>query len=137
MTMEKYGERYLVTKKLALTLLVFALAACVAVGLVVYYVGVEGDIDSHHEPIAEPEPAGEPEPEPSKESKPATSKPKVTDVRLPTHLVPLKYKLELVPFIIPDNFTIRGYAEVRPYKTISFKILLLRLRWNVQSQLSM
>eukprot|EP00092_Neocalanus_flemingeri_P064412 GFUD01078167.1.p1 GENE.GFUD01078167.1~~GFUD01078167.1.p1 ORF type:complete len:930 (-),score=265.24 GFUD01078167.1:347-3136(-) len=37
---------------------------------------------------------------------------KVTDVRLPTHLVPLDYKLELVPFITPDNFTIRGYAEI-------------------------
>ena len=126
--MEKYGERYLVTKKLALTLLVFALAACVAVGLVVYYVGVEGDTDRHHEPGAEPEPAGEPEPEPSKESKPATYKPKVTNVRLPTHLVPLKYKLELVPFIIPDNFTIRGYAEVRDFLNYLIKIIIFRSR---------
>ena len=37
---------------------------------------------------------------------------KLGDVRLPRHLVPLKYKLELVPFIIPDNFTIRGFAQV-------------------------
>ena len=37
---------------------------------------------------------------------------KVLDVRLPTHLVPLKYTLELIPFIIRDNFTIRGNAEV-------------------------
>ena len=136
MTMEKYGERYLVTKKLALTLLVFALAACVAVGLVVYYVGVEGDTDSQHEPSAEPEP-GEPKPKPSKESEPATTKTKVSDVRLPTHLVPLKYKLELVPFIIPDNFTIRGYAEVRDRSSMKCKIRIFRLRWNVRSQLSM
>jgi len=37
---------------------------------------------------------------------------KVTDVRLPRHLVPKKYTLSLVPFIIPDNFTIKGYVEV-------------------------
>ena len=30
------------------------------------------------------------------------------DIRLPGHLVPEKYKVELVPFIIPGNFTIRG-----------------------------
>ena len=107
--MEKYGERFLVTKKLALTLLLIALAACVSVGLVVYYVGVQGNSEAYHEPIAEP--SGEPEPEPEPEAEPA-SKTKVTDVRLPTHLVPLNYKIELVPFIIPDNFTIKGYVEV-------------------------
>merc|ERR1712038_235814 len=37
---------------------------------------------------------------------------KVTDVRLPNHLEPVNYKLDLVPFIIPDNFTIRGYVEI-------------------------
>ena len=37
---------------------------------------------------------------------------KVTDVRLPSHLEPVNYKLDLVPFIIPDNFTIRGYVEI-------------------------
>ena len=107
--MEKYGERFLVTKKLALTLLLIALAACVSVGLVVYYLGVQGNSEAYHEPIAEP--SGEPEPEPEPEAEPA-SKTKVTDVRLPTHLVPLNYKIELVPFIIPDNFTIKGYVEV-------------------------
>jgi len=105
---EKYGDRYLVTKKLALTLVLFALTTCVAVGVLVYYVGVaegtETDSDSEHG--ADPEPSAEPEPEHT------TAKAKLTDVRLPTHLVPLKYKLELVPFIIPDNFTIRGYAEI-------------------------
>ena len=47
-------------------------------------------------------------PEPEPEPQPA----KVTDVRLPTHLEPLTYRLELVPFIIPDNFTIRGLVEI-------------------------
>ena len=37
---------------------------------------------------------------------------KVTDVRLPSHLEPVNYKLDLVPFLIPDNFTIRGYVEI-------------------------
>ena len=105
---EKYGDRYLVTKKLALTLVLFALTTCIAVGVLVYYVGVaegtETGSDSEHG--ADPEPSAEPEPEHT------TARAKLTDVRLPTHLVPLKYKLELVPFIIPDNFTIRGYAEV-------------------------
>ena len=36
----------------------------------------------------------------------------VTDVRLPRHLVPVLYTLELVPFIIPDNFTIRGHVQI-------------------------
>ena len=34
------------------------------------------------------------------------------DVRLPRHLKPELYKLELLPFIIPDNFTIRGHLEL-------------------------
>ena len=104
--MEKYGERYLVTKKLALLLAVFALAVCLSVGLIVYFVGVQRGGEG-----AEPEVYGEPEPESEPDPEPAT-KAKVTDVRLPRHLVPVNYKLELVPFIIPDNFSIRGYAEV-------------------------
>ena len=36
----------------------------------------------------------------------------VKDVRLPIHLNPLSYKVQLVPFIIPDNYTIRGYTEI-------------------------
>ena len=112
--MEKYGERYLVTKKLALILAVFALAVCLSVGLLVYFVGVQGGGEGA-EPEAygesAPEPETEPQPEPESEPEP-TTKAKVTDVRLPRHLVPVNYKLELVPFIIPDNFSIRGYAEV-------------------------
>jgi len=109
--MEKYGDRYLVTKKLALTLLLFAVGVCVAVGLLVYYAGVgggelgPGDQQEHEgQPEPEPEAEAEPEPEPTKA--------KVRDVRLPRHLVPVNYKLELVPFIVPDNFSIRGYAEI-------------------------
>ena len=121
---EKYGDRYLVTKKLALTLVVFALTACTAVGLLVYYVGVAEVKESPSDPTSEPEPSGEPEPEPES----TTHRAKVTDVRLPTHLVPLKYNLELVPFIIPDNFTIRGYAEVRNLRSIPCNARFFRSR---------
>ncbi len=33
-------------------------------------------------------------------------------IRLPGHLLPEKYRIELVPFIIPDNFTIRGKVVI-------------------------
>jgi aminopeptidase N len=49
-----------------------------------------------------------PEPEPSPEHSA-----KVTDVRLPSHLMPELYRLQLTPFIVPDNFTIRGRVEIR------------------------
>ena len=55
-------------------------------------------------------------PEPEPEPQPA----KVTDVRLPTHLEPLTYRLELVPFIIPDNFTIRGLVEIGGQSPVVF-----------------
>ena len=45
-------------------------------------------------------------------AKPAAKGTKVKDVRLPTHLEPVHYNLELVPFLIPDNFTIRGQVEI-------------------------
>jgi len=114
--MEKYGDRYLVTKKLALTLLLFALGVCVAVGLIVYYAGVGG---GEAGPGDQQEHAGqpEPEPEPEAEPEPGPTKAKVRDVRLPRHLVPVNYKLELVPFIVPDNFSIRGYAEIEMHCT--------------------
>ncbi len=32
----------------------------------------------------------------------------MSNVRLPRHLVPELYKVRLIPFIIPDNYTIRG-----------------------------
>ena len=37
---------------------------------------------------------------------------RVTDVRLPRHLTPEKYHLELVPFIVPGNLTIRGKVGI-------------------------
>ena len=121
--MKKYEGRYLVSQKLALALFLFAVGACIAVGVVVYYVGVEEFTKSEQKNYAlvakslhnknAVKSSGEPEPEPEQSS--SASKPKVTDVRLPSHLVPLNYKLDLVPFIIPDNFTIRGYAEVRDF----------------------
>ena len=45
-------------------------------------------------------------------AEPDTQVTKVRDVRLPRHLEPLHYNLELVPFLIPDNFTIRGAVEI-------------------------
>ena len=32
----------------------------------------------------------------------------VKDVRLPSHLSPISYNVSLIPFIISDNYTIRG-----------------------------
>ena len=37
---------------------------------------------------------------------------KVMDVRLPSHLKPLHYRVSLVPFIIPNNFTIKGSVMI-------------------------
>ena len=34
------------------------------------------------------------------------------DVRLPTHVLPSSYQLHLIPFLIPDNFTISGFATI-------------------------
>ena len=34
------------------------------------------------------------------------------DVRLPSHLKPLHYRVSLVPFIIPNNFTIKGSVTI-------------------------
>ena len=35
-----------------------------------------------------------------------------TDVRLPTSLIPEKYNLFLTPFIIKDNYTIKGHVDI-------------------------
>ena len=37
---------------------------------------------------------------------------KVRDVRLPRHMKPELYNLQLLPFIIPENFTIDGHLEL-------------------------
>ena len=36
---------------------------------------------------------------------------KVRDVRLPRHMKPELYNLQLLPFIIPENFTIDGFLN--------------------------
>ena len=54
-------------------------SSCIAVGLIVYYVGVSPSHETSPEPVPEPEPQ-------------AT---KVTDVRLPVHLEPVNYKLQV------------------------------------------
>ena len=79
------------------------LGTCLAVGLIVYYAGL-ADLQC-------PAPGQGPGPAvPAHGAK--SSKSKVGDVLLPRHLNPINYKLELVPFIIPDNFSIRGSVEI-------------------------
>jgi len=34
-------------------------------------------------------------------------------IRLPTHLIPERYNLRLIPFIIPNNFTIKGNVQIQ------------------------
>ena len=46
-----------------------------------------------------------------KEQEPKVVK-ELIDMRLPKHLIPKKYKLQLIPFMVLNNFTIKGYAEV-------------------------
>ena len=36
----------------------------------------------------------------------------MTDIRLPLHLLPELYDVRLVPFIIPDNYTIKGKVAI-------------------------
>ena len=78
-----------------------AVGCCVLIGVVTFY-AARADAPT----VDDSEPAAEPEPTASKHQK-------VTDVRLPRHLTPELYTLQLVPFIIPDNFTIRGDVEIR------------------------
>jgi len=102
--MGTYGNKYLVSKKLAAVLLFFFVAWSVGLGLIVYYAGVANlDINQVSE-------AGSLSLK--DETNPSESKAKVTDVRLPRHLVPEQYDLQLTPFIIPDNWTINGYVEI-------------------------
>lgn len=41
-----------------------------------------------------------------------TDKLRISDVRLPGDLKPTYYKLSLIPFLIPDNFTIDGHVDI-------------------------
>lgn len=102
--MGTYGNKYLVSKKLAAVLLFFFAAWSVGLGLIVYYAGVANiDINQTSEFGSSSLVDGK---------NPSESKAKVTDVRLPRHLVPEQYDLKLTPFIIPDNWTINGYVEI-------------------------
>lgn len=100
--MSKSSDRISIPKWLCLLLVLFFLISCVAVGLIVYHLGLPDSNSSSSDPQ---EPVAEPEPQ--------QKSAKVTDVRLPVHLEPIKYKLELVPFIIPNNFTIRGNVKIQ------------------------
>jgi hypothetical protein len=42
----------------------------------------------------------------------ATTAVRVTDVRLPQHLVPQRYVVYLTPLLIVDNFTIPGHVDI-------------------------
>ena len=78
------------------------LLTCTLVGIIVYYAGLASlDCSTQTEEKAL-----------TSRHAPTSSKTKVSDVLLPTHLKPIDYKLQLVPFIIPDNFTIRGSVEI-------------------------
>jgi len=101
--MEKYGNKFLLSKKILGLLGFLFVVWSISLGLVVYYAGV-ANLDDQGSGIAEPK--AEPEPAPKSD--------KVTDATLflPTHLVPLVYRLRLIPFIMPDNFTVKGDVEI-------------------------
>jgi len=99
--MGSYGNKYLVSKKVAAALFLFFVVWSVALALVVYYAGVT---PNNTEQV-------EKEQALSSAQVKKTEK-KVTDVRLPLHLVPEQYNLKLIPFIKQDNFTIDGYVEI-------------------------
>ena len=102
------GKSYNITKKTCYAFLFLAIAACVIVGLLVYYAGLPdcaGDGSSSNSGSTGGKGDGNGQGKAKKET--------VTDVRLPLHLIPLAYKVQLTPFIVPDNYTIRGYAEIR------------------------
>ena len=42
----------------------------------------------------------------------ATTDGLVDDIRLPRHLIPEEYNVQLTPFIMKDNFTINGHVEI-------------------------
>jgi len=98
------SNRIAIPKWLCFVLGLLFLGTCLAVGLVVHYAGPPG----HQCPAPGQGPGGPAAPATGAKS----SKSKVRDVLLPRHLNPINYKLELVPFIIPDNFTIRGSVEI-------------------------
>eukprot|EP00095_Tigriopus_kingsejongensis_P012300 maker-scaffold692_size110616-snap-gene-0.19 protein:Tk12300 transcript:maker-scaffold692_size110616-snap-gene-0.19-mRNA-1 annotation:"aminopeptidase n" len=94
-----------ISKKVCLFLSVLAVVACILVGIIVYHVGVSGDcvpVDGGDEGLNSGLNGDENH----------SAKAKVKDVLLPTHMIPFKYKVQLVPFIIPDNYTIKGYTEI-------------------------
>eukprot|EP00088_Acartia_fossae_P031208 TRINITY_DN3213_c0_g1_i1.p1 TRINITY_DN3213_c0_g1~~TRINITY_DN3213_c0_g1_i1.p1 ORF type:complete len:964 (+),score=231.16 TRINITY_DN3213_c0_g1_i1:49-2940(+) len=101
--MGSYGNKYLVSKKVAGALLFFFVIWSVALALIVYYAGVQNNDASQDDAISAAS---------SSSDGSSKKKDKVTDVRLPLHLVPEQYNLRLVPFIIPDNFTIKGDVEI-------------------------
>jgi len=106
--MGTYGNKYLVSKKIVGALALFFVVWSLAVGLVVFYAGVANQNNEQNDSGTNKISGAEAV---SSQSK-SVAKAKVTDVRLPLHLIPEQYTVKLVPFIIPDNFTIKGYVEI-------------------------
>lgn len=89
-------------------LLLLALVTSVAAGINVKKPQVNSPFPDSHRPSPD-----EPRPSRARSDPSTTSETKrVTDVRLPRHLTPEKYHLELVPFIVPGNLTIRGKVGI-------------------------
>jgi len=106
---ENNGGGFHISKKIGYALTLIVVAAIVIVGLLVYYVGVMAVVSDDANCLA------------TTVMDETTSKPtkeKVKDVRLPTHLKPLHYRVSLVPFIIPDNFTIKGSISITLEATV-------------------
>jgi len=101
--MGSYGNKYLVSKKVASALLLFFVIWSVGLALVVYYAGAT---PNNTYKVVEEEPSS------STQVKKTENKAKITDVRLPVHLLPEQYNLQLIPFIVQNNFTIDGYVEI-------------------------
>ena len=97
-----------VSRKTGYTLGALAVLACILVGVIVYHAGVKGYECVPDDGAVALGNTGSVE---GKEDGHGNKKQKVRDVRLPTHLLPEKYVVKLVPFIIPDNYTIKGYSE--------------------------
>ena len=96
---------FAIIRKLAGILVGIAIGCCVLIGVVTFYAArADAPTIDNSEPTAEPEPTA---------AAAAGKHKKVTDVRLPRHLSPELYTLQLVPFIVPDNFTIRGHVEIQ------------------------
>ena len=101
-------KSYNISKKSCYAFLFLAIAACVIVGLLVYYAGLPDCVK-----VSDGANGGKGDGDASGQKDKTGKKAKVTDVLLPRHLNPLSYNVRLVPFIVPDNYTIKGYVDIK------------------------